>query len=149
MLLVEGVAKEATKQWSKDLDIPPLSGPASHCQKAWDAHRVSATADTLLKQAPDTVTHSCHLAASAKESGACMHMAECPPYFITGPVHGQQVTLSELLLAFTLAQPCASNTPVTIAGCKLTALPPMASAADGVKADTIAMLPSMTLFTGQ
>ena len=48
----------------------PLSGPAFHHQKAWDAPKVSATADTLLKQAPDAVSHSCLLAASTKESGA-------------------------------------------------------------------------------
>ena len=64
---------EATKRWSKDLDIPPPSGPASHCQNAWDAHRGSATADTLLKQDPDAVTRSRLLAASAKESGAWLN----------------------------------------------------------------------------
>ena len=63
----------ATKWWSKDLDIPLPSGPASHRQKAWDAHRVSATADTLLKQAPNAVTCFRLLAASAKESGAWLN----------------------------------------------------------------------------
>ena len=46
--------------WSTGLDLPPppLSDPASHCQKAWDAPKVSAMVDTLLKQAPDAVSHS-------------------------------------------------------------------------------------------
>ena len=65
--------EEATKWWSKDLDIPLPSGPASHRQKAWEAHRVSATADTLLKQAPNAVTRFCLLAASAIESGAWLN----------------------------------------------------------------------------
>ena len=58
--------------WSTGLDLPPppLFGPASHHQKASDAPKVSATADTLLKQAPDAVSCSCLLAASTKESGA-------------------------------------------------------------------------------
>ena len=50
--------KEATKVWSTGLDLPPLSGPASHHQKAWDTPKVSATADTLLRQAPDAVSRS-------------------------------------------------------------------------------------------
>ena len=65
--------EEATKRWSKDLDLPPPSDPASHHQKTWDAHRVSATADTLLKQAPNAVTCFHLLAASAKESGAWLN----------------------------------------------------------------------------
>ena len=36
----------------------PLSGPASYCQKAWNAPNVSAMADTLLKQALDAVPRS-------------------------------------------------------------------------------------------
>ena len=65
--------KEATKVWSTGLDLPPLTGPASHHQKAWDAPKVSATADTLLRQAPDAVSRSRLLAASRKESGAWLN----------------------------------------------------------------------------
>ena len=65
--------KEATKVWSTGLDLPPLTGPASHHQKAWDAPKVSATADTLLRQAPDAVSRSRPLAASRKESGAWLN----------------------------------------------------------------------------
>ena len=61
---------EATKVWSMGLDLPPLSGPASHHQKAWDTPKDSAVANTLLKQAPDAVSRSCLLAASTKESVA-------------------------------------------------------------------------------
>ena len=64
---------EATKMWSTGLDLPPLSGPASHHQKAWDDIKVSATADSLLKQAPDAVSRSRLLAASTKESGAWLN----------------------------------------------------------------------------
>ena len=64
---------EATKMWSTGLDLPPLSGPASHHQKAWDEIKVSATADSLLKQAPDAVSRSRLLAASTKESGAWLN----------------------------------------------------------------------------
>ena len=55
------------------LDLPPPSGLASHRQKAWDAPKVSATADTLLKEAPDAVSRSRLLAASSKESGAWLN----------------------------------------------------------------------------
>ena len=65
--------KEATKVWSTGLVLPPLSGPASHHQKAWDAPKVSATADTLLRQAPDAVSCSRLLAASMKESGTWLN----------------------------------------------------------------------------
>ena len=65
--------EEATKVWSTGLDLPPLSGSISHHQKAWDAPKVSATADTLLKQAPDAVSRSRLLAASTKESGAWLN----------------------------------------------------------------------------
>ena len=42
-------------------------------QKALDAPKVSATADTLLRQAPDAVSRSRLLAASRKESGAWLN----------------------------------------------------------------------------
>ena len=58
------------KLCSKGLNPPPLPSPASHHQKTWDVYRVSATFDTLLKQATDAVTRFCHLAASVKESVA-------------------------------------------------------------------------------
>ena len=77
--------EEAIKAWSSGLDIPPPSGPASHHQKAWDVPKVSATADTLLKQAPDAVSCSCLLAASTRVR--CM--AECPSCLISGIAHGQ------------------------------------------------------------
>ena len=51
----------------------------------------------------------------------------------------------ELQLAFAYA----SNTPVITLGCNVMALPPMVSATDEAKADTIFMLLSMTLSTGQ
>ena len=54
-------------------------------------------------------------------------------------------TPSELQLAFAYA----SHTPVITVGRNVMALPPMVSAADGTKADTISMLLSMTLSTGQ
>ena len=65
--------EDATKVWSMGLDLPPPSGLASHRQKAWDAPKVSATADTLLKEAPDAVSRSRLLAASSKESGAWLN----------------------------------------------------------------------------
>ena len=64
---------EATKVWSMGLDLPPLSGSASHHQKAWDTPKVSATANTLLRQAPDAVSRSRLLAASTNESGAWLN----------------------------------------------------------------------------
>ena len=87
--------------------LPPPAGPALHCQKAWDAPKLSATADTLLKQAPDTVTHSRLLAASAKESGAWLM-----PSLFHHWAYAWTTTLFVLQLVFTSAQPCASHTPV-------------------------------------
>ena len=62
--------EEARTLWSDGLDLPPPASPESHRQKTWDTPKVSAIADKLLKQAPDAVTRSRLLAASAKESGA-------------------------------------------------------------------------------
>ena len=65
---------EATNVWSMGLDLhPPLSGTAFHRQKAWDALKVSAMANALLKQALDAFSCSCLLAASTKESGAWLN----------------------------------------------------------------------------
>ena len=65
--------EDATKVWSMGQDLPPPSGLASHSQKAWDAPKVSAIADTLLKEAPDAVSRSRLLAATTKESGAWLN----------------------------------------------------------------------------
>ena len=47
--------------------------PASHHQKVWDTIKVSATANALLENAPDALSHARLLATSAKESGAWLN----------------------------------------------------------------------------
>ena len=59
----------AAALWSQDHDHPPPVGTASHCQKTWDAHKVSATADSLLESASNATSIARRLAASTNESG--------------------------------------------------------------------------------
>ncbi len=63
----------ALTSWSLDQDHPPPVAPASHRQKVWDTVKVSATANALLKNAPDALSRARLLAASTKESGAWLN----------------------------------------------------------------------------
>ena len=122
---------EATKVWSMGLDLPPLSGPASHHQKAWDTPKVSATANTLLKQAPDAVSRSRLLAASTKESGAWLNAL---------PISSLGLRMDN-----NTVHPFAAPTPVTTVARRLIALPHTDSAANGVRDVINVMLLSTTL----
>ena len=64
---------EALLSWSIDHGYPPPAFPCSHRQKAWDACRVSATANALLENAPDAPSRARLLAVSTKESGAWLN----------------------------------------------------------------------------
>ena len=64
---------DAAALWSQDHDHPPPVGTASHCQKTWDAHKVSATADSLLESASNATSIARLLAASTRESGAWLN----------------------------------------------------------------------------
>ena len=72
--------EETKKWWSKDLDIPPLleglGCPQSFCH-SWHPAEASPKCSDMLSPF-----------GSLSKGVWCM--AECPPYFITGPVHGQQ-----------------------------------------------------------
>ena len=63
----------ALTSWSLDQDHPPPVAPASHRQKVWDTIKVSATANDLLGNAPDALSRTRLLAASARESGAWLN----------------------------------------------------------------------------
>ena len=64
---------EAAELWSQGHNQPPPVGSASHRQKNWYVHKVSATADTLLECAPDAASRARLLAASSRESGAWLN----------------------------------------------------------------------------
>ena len=59
--------------WSRGHDQPPPVGPVSHRQKAWDTPKVSATAESLLVNAPEPSSRTRLLASSVKESGAWLN----------------------------------------------------------------------------
>ena len=61
---------EAKVQWSGDHDLSPPEGTAQRLQRAWDALKVSVTAERLLANAPDERSRARLLAASSMESGA-------------------------------------------------------------------------------
>ena len=64
---------DAAALWSQDHDHPPPVGTTSHCQKTWNAHKVSATADSLLETASNATSIARLLAASTRESGAWLN----------------------------------------------------------------------------
>ena len=55
----------ALSMWTHGLDNPTPSGAEACVQKNRDSHKVVKTADTLLANAPDDVTHARLLAVSA------------------------------------------------------------------------------------
>ena len=63
----------AISEWSSGHDHLPPTGNDSFLQRAWDAPRVSAVADSLLNSAPDAISRVRLLATSTKESGAWLH----------------------------------------------------------------------------
>ena len=70
---------EAKVQWSGDHDLSPPEGTAQRLQRAWDALKVSVTAERLLANAPDERSHARLLAASSMESGAWLQALPVSP----------------------------------------------------------------------
>ena len=132
---------EATKVWSTGLDLPHLSGPASHHQNAWDAIKVSAHG----RHPPEAGPRCCDMLppfGSLNKRVWCR--AECPSCFIFGTAHGQQHRSCSVGLR--LGSPFVASTPVTTVVCRLIALPHTDSAANEVRD---VMLLSTTLSIAQ
>ena len=70
---------EAKVQWSGGHDLSPPEGTAQRLQRAWDALKVSVTAERLLENAPDERSHAWLLAASSMESGAWLQALPVSP----------------------------------------------------------------------
>ena len=63
----------AVALWSLGHDDPPPDGLASQRQKSWDSVIVSNVSETLLANAPDSISRARLLAASSKEAGAWLN----------------------------------------------------------------------------
>ena len=69
---------EVVALWSQDdVQTPPV-GSAAFWQKSWDAHKVLASADSLLEGAPDATSRARLLAVSTKESGTWLNALPIP-----------------------------------------------------------------------
>ena len=69
---------EAVALWSQGHEQTPPAGSAAFRQKSWDAHKVLASADSLLEGAPDATSRARLLAVSTKESGAWLNALPIP-----------------------------------------------------------------------
>ena len=70
--------EEAVVLWSQGLEQSPPEGSASYRQKSWDAHKVLASAKSLLEGAPDATSRARLLAVSTKEAGAWLNALPIP-----------------------------------------------------------------------
>ena len=70
--------EEAVVLWFQGLELSPPEGSASYRQKSWDAHKVLASAESLLEGAPDATSRARLLAVSTKEAGAWLNALPIP-----------------------------------------------------------------------
>ena len=70
--------EEAVVLWSQGLKQSPPEGSASYRQKSWDAHKVLASAESLLEGAPDATSRARLLAVSTKETGGWLNAYQFP-----------------------------------------------------------------------
>ena len=69
---------EAVALWSQGHEQTPPVGSAAFRQKSWDAHKVLASADSLLNGTPDATSRARLLAVSTKEFGAWLNALPIP-----------------------------------------------------------------------
>ena len=72
--------EEAVVLWSQGLEQSTPEGSASYRQKSWDAHKVLASAESLLEGAPDATSRARLLAVSTKEAGAWLNALPIPSF---------------------------------------------------------------------